>query len=70
MRELVTLMRSEKLPVSGADCPQVRPRPVLRHGEGLYLVGEVAAVGAPMIDIRCGRCGRHGRLTVQRVLTQ
>jgi hypothetical protein len=27
-----------------------------------------AAIGAAMIDIRCGRCDRHGRLSVKRLL--
>ena len=31
-------------------------------------LGEVAAKGAAMIDIRCGRCERHGRLSVRRLL--
>jgi hypothetical protein len=31
-------------------------------------LGEVAAKGAAMIDIRCGRCERPGRLSVKRLL--
>jgi hypothetical protein len=34
------------------------------------LLGEVAARGARMIELRCGRCDRHGRLSVQRLLAQ
>jgi hypothetical protein len=30
-------------------------------------VAEVAARGATMIEIRCGRCDRHGRLSVARL---
>jgi len=33
-------------------------------------LGEVAAHGATMLEIRCGRCDRHGRLTVKRLLDQ
>jgi len=29
-----------------------------------------AARGAPMIEIRCSRCERHGRLSVQRLLAE
>jgi len=34
----------------------------------VILFGEAAARGATMIDIRCGRCDRHGRLSVKRLL--
>ena len=34
------------------------------------MLGEVAAKGAAMIDIRCGRCDRHGRLSVTRLLAE
>jgi hypothetical protein len=33
-------------------------------------LSDVAACGATMIDIRCGRCDRHGRLSVQRLLAR
>ena len=33
-------------------------------------LGDVAACGATMIDIRCGRCDRHGRLSVNRLLAE
>jgi len=36
----------------------------------VILLGELAARGAAMLDIRCGRCDRHGRLSVQRLLAQ
>ena len=32
--------------------------------------GEVAARDVAMIDIRCGRCDRHGRLSVKRLLAR
>ena len=32
------------------------------------MLGEVAARDVTMIDIRCGRCDRHGRLSVKRLL--
>jgi len=70
VRELATLIGSAKLPISGAGCPQVRPGQVLRHGVGLYLVGAVAAHGARIIDIGCGRRDRHERLTMRRALAQ
>jgi hypothetical protein len=31
-------------------------------------LGEVAARDVAMIEIRCSRCERHGRLSVQRLL--
>jgi hypothetical protein len=31
-------------------------------------LGDVAARGAPIIEVRCGRCDRHGRLSVDLVL--
>jgi hypothetical protein len=34
------------------------------------LLGEVAARGAGMIELRCGRCDRHGRLSVKRLLAE
>jgi hypothetical protein len=34
------------------------------------LLGEVAARGARMIELRCGRCDRHGRLSVARLLAE
>ena len=33
----------------------------------VILLGEVAAKGAAMIEIRCGRCDGHGRLSVKRL---
>jgi hypothetical protein len=36
----------------------------------VILLGEVAARGATMIEVRCGRCDRHGRLSVKRLLAQ
>jgi len=36
--------------------------------KNVILLGEVAARGAAMLDIPCGRCDRHGRLSVQRLL--
>jgi hypothetical protein len=36
----------------------------------LILLGEVAARGATMLEIRCRRCDRHGRLSVARLLAQ
>ena len=32
------------------------------------MLGEVAARDVTMIDIRCGRCERHGQLSVKRLL--
>ena len=40
------------------------------HGEGNILLGEVAARGATMLELDCGRCERHGRLSVQLLLAQ
>jgi len=34
------------------------------------LLGEVAARGATISDMRCGRCDRHGRLSVRRLLAE
>jgi len=36
----------------------------------VIVLGEVAAKGATMIDIRCGRCDRYRRLSVARLLTE
>jgi hypothetical protein len=36
----------------------------------VILLGEVAARDATMIQIRCGRCDRHGRLSVARLLAE
>jgi len=36
----------------------------------VILLGEVAAKGAAMIELRCGRCDRHGRLSVARLLAE
>ena len=36
----------------------------------VILLGEVAARGAAMIELRCGRCERHGRLSVRRLLAE
>jgi len=33
-------------------------------------LGAVADRGAAMIEIRCSRCDRHGRLSVQRLLAE
>lgn len=33
-------------------------------GKDVILLGEVAARGATMIEVRCGRCDRVGRLSV------
>jgi len=33
-------------------------------------LGEVAARDVAMIEIRCGRCDRYGRLSVARLLTE
>jgi hypothetical protein len=33
-----------------------------------YSLGDIAARGATMLEIRCGRCDRHGRLSVARLL--
>jgi hypothetical protein len=41
------------------------------HGEyrrDVVLLGEVAALGVRVLDIRCERCDRHGRLSMQRLL--
>jgi len=48
------------------------------HGLGKYrcmakdviLLGEVAARDVAMIDIRCSRCERHGRLSVKRMMAR
>jgi len=34
------------------------------------VLGEAAARGAAMLDIRCSRCDRHGRLSVKRLLAE
>jgi len=34
------------------------------------MLGEVAARDVAMIDIRCSRCDRQGRLSVQRLLAE
>jgi len=36
----------------------------------VILLGEVAARGAAMLELRCGRCERRGRLSVQRLLAE
>ena len=36
----------------------------------VIVLGQVAAKGATMIELRCGRCDRHGRLSVQRLLAE
>jgi hypothetical protein len=36
----------------------------------VILLGEVAERGARMIEIRCGRCDRRGRLSVARPLAE
>jgi len=36
----------------------------------VILPGEVAARGATISDMRCGRCDRHGRLSVRRLLAE
>jgi hypothetical protein len=41
-----------------------------RMAKDVILLGEVAARGATMLDIRCGQCDRHGRLSVQRLLAE
>ena len=33
-------------------------------------LGGVADRGAAMLEIRCSRCDRHGRLSVQRLLVE
>jgi len=33
----------------------------------VIVLGEVAATSTTMIELRCGRCDRHGRLSVQRL---
>ena len=38
--------------------------------EGVILLGEVAARAASVIEIRCGRCNRYGRLSVKRLLAE
>jgi hypothetical protein len=35
-----------------------------------YSLGDIAARRATMLDIRCGRCDRHGRLSVARLLAE
>ena len=36
----------------------------------VIVFGEVAARDVTMIEIRCGRCDRHGRLSVKRPLAE
>ena len=36
----------------------------------VIVLGEVAARDVTMIDIRCGRCERHGRLLIKRLLAE
>jgi hypothetical protein len=36
----------------------------------VILLGEIAARSATMLEIRCGRCDRHGRLSVARLLAE
>ena len=38
--------------------------------KAVYLLGDVAERGATMIEIRCGRCDRYGRLSVARLLAE
>jgi len=38
--------------------------------DGVILLGDVAALGVRVLDIRCVRCDRHGRLSMQRLLTE
>jgi hypothetical protein len=39
-------------------------------GKNVILLGEVAERGATTIDIKCGRCERHGRLSMARLLRE
>jgi len=41
-----------------------------RVARDVIVLGQVAARGAAMIELRCGRCDRHGRLSVKRPLAQ
>jgi len=36
----------------------------------VIVLGEVAARDWTMIDIRCGRCDRHGRLPMKRLMAR
>jgi hypothetical protein len=36
----------------------------------VYSLGDIAERGATMLEIRCGRCDRHGRLSVARLLSE
>jgi len=36
----------------------------------VILLGEVAARGVRVLDIRCGRCDRHGRLSLARLVEE
>jgi hypothetical protein len=36
----------------------------------VYSLGDIAGRGAVMLEIRCGRCERHGRLSVRRLLIE
>jgi hypothetical protein len=36
----------------------------------VILLGDVATRDVTMIDIRCGRCDRHGHLSVKRLLAR
>jgi hypothetical protein len=39
-------------------------------GRDTYSLGDIAGRGAVMLEIRCGRCDRHGRLSVRRLLIE
>ena len=41
-----------------------------RVARDVIVLGQVAARGAAMIELRCGRCDRHGRLSVNRPLAR
>ena len=55
-------VREEAL--SGAACY------VTGMANDVYSLGAIAARGATMLEIRCGRCDRHGRLSVARLLAE
>ena len=38
--------------------------------EDVILLGEVAALGVRVLDIRCERCARDGRLSVARLVEE
>ena len=39
-------------------------------GKAVYVLGDVAERGVAMIEIRCGRCERYGRLSVTRLMAE